>query len=111
MSERHSGPLHTKSLDMSIRWKEEEMFSLIGQWEESDEDRATFCKKRGLTVATFSYWRTKYLKSQKSNTPQGFVELKPLSRMPVEIVYPNGVIIRLPSSSSASDLKALIQLV
>ena len=96
---------------MSARRNEEEMFSLIRQWEEGDDNRATFCQEHDLTLATFSYWRTKYLKSQKSNTPKGFIELKPISRLPVEIVYPNGVIIRLPQSSTTSEQKALIQLV
>ena len=96
---------------MSLRRKEEEMFSLIRQWEESEKNRATFCKEFGLTVATFSYWRTKYLRALRSDTSGEFVELKPLTQIPMEIVYPNGVIIRLPQSSSRSDLKALIRLI
>lgn len=96
---------------MSIRRKEEEMFSLIRQWEESKKGRATFCSEYGLTVATFSYWRTKYLRALKSDTSGEFVELKPLTPIPIEIIYPNGVIIRLPQSSSSSDLKALIRLI
>ena len=87
------------------------MFSLICQWEESAEDRAIFYKEHGLTVATLSYWRTKYSKSQMSSASQGFVELKPISHLPIEIVYPNGVIIWLPQLSTTSDLKALVQLV
>lgn len=87
------------------------MFRLIRQWEECEKDRATFCREFGLTVATFSYWRTKYLRALKSTTSGEFVELKALTPMPVEIVYPNGVMIRLPQSSSISDLKALIRLI
>ena len=104
-------PLRLKFIDMAIRRKREDMFRLISLWEESPEDQATFCKEHGLTVATFSYWRTKYRKSQKSSSSQGFVELKPISDLPIEIVYPNGVIIRLPQSSTTFELKAMVQLV
>lgn len=96
---------------MSQGKKGEEMFRLIRQWEECGKDRATFCKEVGVTVAAFGYWRTKYLKALKSDRPGEFVELKPLSPMPIEIVYPNGVILRLPQSSSISELKALIRLI
>ena len=96
---------------MSQLKKCEEMFCLIRRWEESGKDRATFCKEVGVTVATFGYWRTKYLKALRSDISGEFVELKPLSPMPIEIVYPNGVILRLPQSSSTSELKALIRLI
>ena len=104
-------PLRIKFIDMAIRRKEEDMFGLISLWEESEEDRAVFCKKHGLTVATFSYWRTKYRKFQMSSASQGFVELKPISHLAIEIVYPNGVIIRLPQLSTTSELKSLVHLV
>jgi len=91
--------------------KEKDMFDLIHRWEDSDEDRTTFCNANGLTLYTFSYWRTKYRKSQARSASSGFVELKPTSPTCLEIVYPNGVVIRLPQTSSLSDLKALIQLV
>jgi hypothetical protein len=87
------------------------MFSLIRQWEASEKDRATFCREFGLTVATFSYWRTKYLRALKYTTSGGFIELKPRTVMPIEIIYPNGVIIRLSQLSTTSELKALVQLI
>ena len=96
---------------MSQCKKDEEMFCLIRQWEESGKDQATFCKEIGVTVSTFGYWRTKYLRALKSGRPGGFVEIKPSSSMSIEIVYPNGVILRLPQSSSTSELKALIRLI
>ena len=90
--------------------KEKDMFDLISRWENSDEDRTTFCNAHGVTLFTFSYWRTKYLKSQGTPTASGFFELKPAIPKCLEIVYPNGVVVRLPHTSSLSELKALIQL-
>lgn len=95
---------------MGAQRKETEMFNLIRLWEESDENRETFCKANNLTISTFSYWRTKYRKSQ-ADTLDGFIELKPSSGSVVEIVYPNGVIIRLPHTTTLSEMKALIRLV
>ncbi len=98
-----------KFMDMKIRRKKEDMFDLIRQREESNEDRISFCKTHRLSLATFSYWRTKYRKSLRA-TSQGFVELKPASCSMLEIIYPNGVIIRLPPSSPLSDVQALVRL-
>jgi hypothetical protein len=103
--------LRLKFIIMGGRRKKESMFELMRQWEECDEDRISFCKSNGLALATFSYWRTKYRKSQEASASRGFVELKPISSLSLEIIYPNGVIIRLPQSSSLSDLKALVQLI
>ena len=91
--------------------KEKDMFDLISRWEDSDEGRTTFCNAHGVTLSTFSYWRTKYRKSKKAMSSKGFVELKPTLSMGLEVVYPNGVIVRLPQTSSLSDLRALVQLV
>ena len=40
--------------DKLDRWK-----SLISEWEKSGQVRKEFCRDKGVTVATFSYWRTK----------------------------------------------------
>lgn len=96
---------------MKGRRKKEDMFDLMRQWDEGDCDRISFCKANGLALATFSYWRTKYRKSQGASPSRDFVELKPISPLSLEIVYPNGVIVRLPQSSSLSEVKALVQLI
>ena len=104
-------PLWLKYIIMGGRRKKEDMFELMRQWEESNEDRISFCKAHGLALATFCYWRTKYRKSQGASPSRGFVELKPISPLSLEIVYPNGVIIRMPQSSSLTEVKALVQLI
>jgi len=94
---------------MGTQRKEAEMFNLIRQWEESDENREAFCKANNLTISTFSYWRTKYRKSQ-AGTLDGFIELKPSSGSVLEIVYPNGVMLRMPPTTTLSELKVLIRM-
>ena len=47
-------PLWLKYIIMGGRRKKEDMFELMRQWEESDEDRISFCKANGLALATFT---------------------------------------------------------
>jgi len=87
------------------------MFALISQWESGNENRETFCNRHRITVATFSYWRTKYLKEKnQAPTPQ-FIELQPQVTNTLEIIYPNGVIVKLAQNSPVSDLQTMIQLI
>ncbi len=86
------------------------MFPIIEEWERSSESREEFCNRHNLQLSTFSYWRTRYAKSTANPTP-GFVQVDPGLDENLEVIYPNGVIIRLPGTSSLSQLQALIGLV
>jgi len=87
----------------------EEMFALIEQWEESSESRKAFCRKHNLAPSTFSYWYSKYRKPGPSKEP-GFVEVQPHLSRSLELIYPNGVRIRLPQDTSLAELRTLISL-
>lgn len=50
--------------------------ALAGAWEESGQSQGDFCRERGLKLATFSYWRTKYRASQQ-DAAADFVALVP----------------------------------
>ena len=41
------------------RYKLNQWKDLITEWQESGKTRKAFCREHDLTVATFSYWRTK----------------------------------------------------
>lgn len=96
---------------MSTRRSREEMFAIIEQWESSQESREAFCQSHNLPVSTFSYWRTKYAKAKEQPREPGFVQLKPRISDNLEVIYPNGVRVKVPQGSSLADLRALIQLV
>lgn len=87
------------------------MFPLIREWEESNERRDAFCEKHNLPVSTFSYWRTRYARSQKAAVQPGFVKLQAEVEGHLEVVYPNGVKVRLPQGSSLAEVRSLIKLV
>jgi len=92
------------------RKTEAEMFPLISEWEESKATQAAFCELHNITMSTFAYWRGKYLES-KDHQPPGFKKLELEWSTSLEVVYPNGVKIRLPERMSLSEVRMLIQLV
>lgn len=92
--------------------KKSEMFALIGIWESSGLDRATFCEQHGIKVSKFSYWRTRYKRSQSTDDQQdNFVKINPKICSPIELLYPNGVRAILPVEIDQSTLSTLIHLV
>ena len=94
---------------MSKQRTSDEMFPLIASWEKSGESQWSFCESVGLSMGVFSYWRKKYQLSFLEEEPV-FRELVPSLSTSVEICYPNGVVIRLPSTGSLSVVKSLIEL-
>jgi hypothetical protein len=85
------------------------MFALCQQWEKSEKTRAIFCNEQGITLATFSYWRTKYRKGIK-DTQDGFVAITGATSTGLEICYPNGVVLKVNEHISIERLKVLIGL-
>ena len=105
--------------------KEREMFALIEAWEKSGQKQPDFCAVHGINLSRFGYWRTKWLAlhppSEKETPPApSFIPIKkattqktepqPEAEKPAdgcELIYPNGVRLRLPSL----DLSILKQLI
>lgn len=106
--------------------KEAKMYSLVEQWQSSNQSKKIFCKAHQLNPTTFHYWVQKYnlLKAEESTSIQdnSFVTLsvsKPPSKKGriqessdggIELDYPNGVHVRLNGPISISYLSSLIKL-
>ena len=88
---------------------QEKMFALCAEWESSDLNRADFCRKHQINLGRFGYWRSRYLKHQKQSSGD-FLELAPVLPGGLEIMYPNGVVLKAPANTSYPELKALITL-
>ena len=85
---------------------EQEMFSLIEKWQESNLNQQAFCQEHEITYSKFLYWLKKYRQQQEN--VQGFIPIEVSGHHQlIELRYPNGVILQLPSV----DLKLLKQLV
>jgi len=97
--------------------KERDMFSLIALWEQSKEPQASFCSTHGVSLSKFGYWRSKWLAFQSSSEVDKVSSFVPIvankaktsgleDSLGYEIIYSNGVRLRLPSL----DLSVLPQL-
>jgi len=79
--------------------KEEKMFALIEEFEDSSLNGREFCKEKGLLPSTFYYWKKKKAQEETS-VSGGFVAIHPKSEITgnLELIYPNGVRLRLDTS-------------
>ena len=86
--------------------KEQKMFALIEEFEGSPLNGRDFCKDKGLLPSTFYYWKKK--KASKT-TSEGFVEITPphSSDRTLELIYPNGIRLRLEASQLSLISKLL----
>ena len=77
--------------------KQEKMYALIAEYRQSGLSTKAFCADKDVKVSTFQYWIQKQKKEQLS----GFIPVKtgmqPSGTHPVEVVYPNGIRLCLPS--------------
>ena len=87
--------------------RQEEMLSLIEQWQESGKPQQAFCQEHDLTYTTFYYWLRRYrLRLDESS----FLPVEISSGSHIEIRYPGGIILQLPAATRLSTLKQLISL-
>jgi hypothetical protein len=91
----------------------EQMFKIIGQWQQSGLTQKTFCEEQAIRYHVFHYWYKRYREqhSQSQNNGSSFVKLqiaKPAPGGSVEIYYPGGVRIIFHEPISSSYLKALV---
>jgi hypothetical protein len=88
--------------------KQELMFSVLEEYEQSNLSISAFCNARSLKVPRFHYWRRKFRSLQ--TVPKGFIPILPaasVERAAIRLAYPNGVSIHLPSA----DLALIAQLI
>lgn len=84
---------------------QENMLQLVELYEESGLSQRAFCQEQHLKVSQFTYWIHKVRKEKQAAS--GFLQLSPPEPVAqMEVVYPNGVKVRLP----ARDLQLLSRL-
>ena len=97
--------------------REEKMFDMMTQQEQSGISQIAFCKQQKMSIATFSYWRKKYLASiatgQESTTPfrkEKFIPLEVQSiSSAIEIQLPNQIVVKC-SDWQFDQLSKIVQL-
>lgn len=114
-------------------WNQKEFESVYDRYKQSGLQLKDFCLNEGIYSSKFYYWKKK-LKDQQRETqgPSGFIPIVfNAAKIPInsadcesqpsvenhlscdkiiEIVYPNGVIVRMSSGSDIKQLQSLILL-
>jgi len=87
--------------------RQEEMLSLIEQWQESGKTQQVFCQEHDLTFSTFYYWLKRY---RRGIDESSFLPIEVSSVSHIEIRYPGGIILQLPAATRLSTVKQLLSL-
>jgi transposase-like protein len=75
------------------------MFDLVESYRSGSENQKDFCQHHGIKQSTFSYWVTRYKKSQANNKESSsFIRINATKTLAPsssqQILFPNGVEIR-----------------
>ena len=92
------------------RRTKEEMFPIIEAWQSSGLTKRFFCDQQGIPKSVFLYWHKKYKAEQDSG---GFLPVKiedDSSHTKIEIVYPNGIMLRFPGNTSSAIIRQYLHL-
>jgi transposase-like protein len=82
-------------------WKQ-----ILKEIEESGKSIAQYCRENGLKPYTIRNWKQKL---ERENGSKGFVGINTqTTSAPIEVIYPNGVRLKLSASYSVKDLKMLL---
>ena len=87
--------MSTKAKGFSLK---EKMFELLEAQKKSGLSQVQFCKREKMSIATFSYWRKKYLVEKQKTSSNLFVPIQikaPRKKNHlIEILLPNKMILR-----------------
>lgn len=75
-----------------------EWFKLIEEWSSSNDTQISFCKSRALSLTTFGYYRSEYLRAQKRDIKE------PVLMVPVEIADSKSSVTKHITSTNPSKV-------
>ncbi|QCR22342.1 IS66 family insertion sequence element accessory protein TnpB [Pontibacter sp. SGAir0037] len=79
---------------------QEKMLHLVEVYEQSGQSQRAFCQEQGLKVSQFIYWIHKVRKEKQPAS--GFMQLSAeRAASYLEVIYPNGVQVRVDSRDLA----------
>jgi len=89
--------------------RRQQMFDLVESCHASGLTRKQFCLQQGIKLSLFYYWQKRYRQEQSSDA--GFLPVQIGGHSgagDIEIIYPNGVQVRLGRGVSLSLIRSLI---
>lgn len=85
----------------------QQMFNHYQQWKQSQLNQTEYAQQHQLKIHTFKYWIQKFNKEQSNSS--GFIAIEPLLPTEINIRYPNGVELAMPTQTSLKIIRELIQ--
>jgi transposase-like protein len=92
--------------------KEQQWRRWIAQWQTSGLSVAVFCARHGLAAPSFYAWRRTL--QRRDDPPAAFVPVRllpdeaPAPTRPLEVVLPDGRLVRVPAGFDAATLRQLL---
>ena len=94
--------------------KQEIMFQHVENWKQSGLSQGDYSRRNNIKKGALSYWSIKYLNQEKVSKQSDFVKVvKQVTALKIdryEIVYPNGVILRV-NTANLAELSTLVNLI
>lgn len=90
--------------------RQQEMFALVESCLSSGLTKKQFCHQQGIKLSLFYYWQKRY-RQQQQEEDAGFLPVQIGGRQganDIEIIYPNGVQVRLGGGVPLSFIRSLI---
>jgi hypothetical protein len=86
---------------------------LITRWKTSGQSVAAYCAARGVSQASFYAWRKRLLARGQTPTasappPPRFAAVRVVPAIPVEVVLPTGVVVRVPAGADPAAVACLV---
>jgi len=92
--------------------KKEEWTAILNDWKESELNQTQYCKKNGIKLDLFSYYKCQLMPNAKSETTKpGFAKVvisTPAQSTALQIILPNGAIITGIHSENVPLVKDLL---
>ncbi len=92
---------------MSRTERAQEMLAHVAAWKNSGKSRKTYCAEHGLNLHTMAYWCAKV---RSTEVPTGFTPVELVAGGGVEVCYPNGVRLVLPTDLPMAQVAAYVRL-
>jgi hypothetical protein len=81
----------------------------IASWKKSGQSIRGYCCQRQLSEASFHAWRRELAKrDQNPSAPLTFVPVHVRAEAAVEVVLPNGLVVRVRAGANAAEVAALV---
>lgn len=92
---------------MSRTERAQEMLAHVAACKNSGKSRKSYCEEHGLNPHTMAYWCAK---AGRVDVPSGFAPVELVAGGGIEVCYPNGVRLVLPTDMPMTQVAAYVRL-